>query len=49
MREGGAKRHVVSRSVMDSCGYLWGNINSIADSTLAAIPDGEDVVGSPCP
>jgi hypothetical protein len=38
--EGGQKRHAVSAEVFLGCGYQWGNVNRIADSTIAAIPDG---------
>ncbi|MBI1886457.1 MAG: hypothetical protein HYS09_09145 [Chloroflexi bacterium] len=47
--DGGLKRRVASPSVFEACGYRAGNINAIADSTLAAIPTGDDVTAAPCP
>jgi hypothetical protein len=47
--DGLAKRHVASRSAFDACGYLWGNINRIADSTLNSMPAGTVVTAPPCP
>ncbi len=38
--EAGQKRHAVSKEVFLGCGYQWRNVNRIADSTIAAIPDG---------
>ncbi len=38
--EDGQKRHAVSAEVFLSCGHQGGNINRIADSTLAAVLDG---------
>ena len=38
--ENGQKRHAVSAEVFLSCGYQWGNINTIADGTLGAILSG---------
>jgi hypothetical protein len=43
--EGGKKRHAVSVEVFLSCGYTGGNVNTIADSTLGAIPDGPPLSG----
>ena len=43
--EGGQKRHAVSAEVFLSCGYKWGNVNRIADSTIAAIPEGPPLSG----
>ena len=47
--DGGFKRHIAGPGVMPKCGYLWGNVNLIADSSLTAIPTGDDVTGEPCP
>jgi hypothetical protein len=47
--QGGLKRHIVNPGVFSACGYLWGNVNRIADSSLAGIPTGDDVAGEPCP
>jgi len=38
--EGGQKRSAVSIPVFESCGHDLGNLNTVADSTLAAIPVG---------
>ena len=46
---GGSKRHIISREVFETCGYLWGDVNLIADSVLAAILVGESVTGVSCP
>ncbi len=43
------KRHIVDPDSFSTCGYLWGNVNTIEDSTLVAIPAGDDIVGEPCP
>ena len=45
----GLKRHVPSREAFSDCGYLWGNINLIPDSSLASIPMGDDLTGESCP
>lgn len=47
--EGGLKREVTGAEAFSGCGYLEGNLNLLADSTLQAIPDGEDVGSAPCP
>jgi hypothetical protein len=43
---GGLKRWAVSPDVLLGCGYKWGNVNQIADSTIEAIPSGPSL--SPC-
>jgi hypothetical protein len=45
----GKKRHVSSRDAFNACGYLWGNINKVADSVLALVANGAVVNGPPCP
>ncbi len=47
--EGGQKRHAVSAETFLSCGYQWGNINTIPDSILDSISDGPILTGQPCP
>ncbi len=47
--DGGFKRYIASPAAMSECGYLWGNLNPIADSSLAGIPAGDDLTGAPCP
>ncbi|MEE9161615.1 MAG: hypothetical protein V3U35_01470, partial [Candidatus Neomarinimicrobiota bacterium] len=47
--EGGLKHHIVNLEAFSVCSYQWGNVNRIADSTLAGIPTGDDVSGQPCP
>jgi hypothetical protein len=47
--EGGLKRRIIDPGVFTACSYLSGNVNSIADSSLAAIPTGDDLAGAPCP
>jgi len=47
--EGGQKRHAVSAEMFLSCGYQWGNINTIPDSVLDSISDGPILTGQPCP
>ncbi len=47
--EGGLKRHVVSRSVMESCGYGWDAVYAISDSLLGSMPTGVPLDGPPCP
>ncbi len=46
---GGQRRAVASPSVMTACGYRWGDIDSVPDSTLATAPEGPLVTGAPCP
>jgi hypothetical protein len=46
--ENGQKMHAVSVEMFLSCGYQWGNINRIADGSLASIPTGDDLTGAPC-
>ena len=45
----GLKRHIASAQVFAACGYLWGNVNHILDSTLNSIPTGSTLTGTPCP
>ena len=47
--DGGFKRHIAGPAIMGKCGYLWGNLNPLADSSLAGIPAGDDLTGAPCP
>ncbi|MCH7577107.1 MAG: hypothetical protein IH822_04855, partial [Chloroflexi bacterium] len=47
--ENGQKRHAVSAEMFLSCGYQWGNINLIADSSLAGISEGDDLTAESCP
>ncbi len=47
--ENGQKRHAVSAEMFLSCGYQSGNINRIADSSLASIPVGDDLAEGSCP
>lgn len=47
--QGGSKRWIVSAETFSACGYQWGNINRIADSTLNRIPEGPPIAGPPCP
>jgi len=47
--DGGRKRYITSPSVVEACGYLWGNINPIANSTLNRISTGPNLTGAPCP
>jgi hypothetical protein len=47
--DGSFKRYIASPAIFAECGYLWGNMNPIADSSLASIPAGDDLTGAPCP
>lgn len=47
--QSGQKRHISSRAAFNACGYKWGNINAVANSTLALLPTGSSVDGAPCP
>ncbi|NIQ77715.1 MAG: sulfatase-like hydrolase/transferase [Anaerolineae bacterium] len=47
--EGGFKRHIAGPAIFAECGYSRGNLNLIADSSLAGIPTGDDLTGVPCP
>jgi hypothetical protein len=47
--QAGIKRHIVSRSAMESCGYGWDAVYTIPDSLLASIPTGASLSGPPCP
>lgn len=43
------KRHVISRDVMNACGYKFEWIFSIDQATLDSIPTGPPLTGPPCP
>jgi hypothetical protein len=47
--ENGKKRHVTSPAVLSACGYKWGNVDVVADSVLALVPNGPALSGPPCP
>jgi hypothetical protein len=47
--ESALRRRIASTDVFDACGYLSGNVNDIADSSLNAISQGPDLTGEPCP
>ncbi|TMG01663.1 MAG: hypothetical protein E6I03_07745 [Chloroflexi bacterium] len=47
--QSGAKRHVPSPAVMDSCGYGWDAVVTYSAATIAAIPDGLPLSTPPCP
>ena len=47
--EGGIKRHVSSRTVLEDCGYGWDAVYVIPDPRLSRIPTGAALAGSPCP
>ena len=34
---------------MSVCGYDWGSVHSISDTSLASIPEGAAVTAPPCP
>lgn len=38
--QGGQRRWAVSAEIFISCGHLWGNVNVVADSTIAFLPQG---------
>ena len=45
----GERRHVMSPAVFSGCGYKWGDVNLLADSTVNSFPRGPNVTGGPCP
>ena len=45
----GQKRAITSPAAFLGCVYQWGNIDEIADSTLAQIAEGALLSGPPCP
>ncbi len=47
--EAGLKRHIVSAEALVTCGYLWGNVNRVPDSSLVSIPVGDDLAEGSCP
>jgi hypothetical protein len=47
--DAGKKRAIAGSGVFDQCGYLWANIDTLADSTVFYIASGSQVTGSPCP
>jgi len=47
--ENGLKRHVADPNAFHGCGYQWGNINLIPDSSLTGIPTGSVLTDPPCP
>ena len=42
------KRHIAGREVFEACSYEWGNVNRIADSSLAEIALGPDLTLADC-
>ena len=49
VKEAAEKRLIGSDGVFTACGYASGNVNEIPDSSLAAIPIGDDLAGEPYP
>jgi hypothetical protein len=47
--EDGLRRHILDPEVFMSLGYLLGNVNLIAASSLASIPTGDDLAGEHSP
>jgi len=47
--DGPSRRHVISPDVFLACGYLWGAVNPLPDSVIAALPVGPPVEAPPCP
>jgi hypothetical protein len=47
--EDGLRRHILNPEVFTAFGYLLGNVNLIAASSLASIPAGDDLAGEPSP
>lgn len=47
--ENGAKRHLANAAVFSGCGYAWDAIIGVDDASLAAVPPGPTLTGSPCP
>lgn len=46
---GGKKRHIVSATLFNTCGYEWNDVVAVSDSTLSLIPNGSSVTSAPCP
>jgi hypothetical protein len=46
--QNGQKRYVQA-AAFASCGYHFGNVNAVPDSSLGAIPTGAPLTGAPCP
>jgi hypothetical protein len=44
--QGGLKRHVPNLVTFEAGGYLWGNVNRVADSALSAIPTGDPLLNA---
>ncbi len=44
----GTRRWIASPAVLLDCGYRWGNINRIAQSTLDRLPEGPSFWAAPC-
>lgn len=43
------QRRYIQGSAFASCGYHFGNVNAVPDSSLSAIPAGPPLTGAPCP
>ena len=43
------KKHIVSRSVFDGCGYIWGEIVTLSDAVINSVTTGAPVSAPPCP
>ena len=47
--QSGQRRWIAGPSVFGACGYLPGNVDRIADTTVFALPRGPDLSSPPCP
>jgi hypothetical protein len=43
------RRHIPSIAIFEGCHYEWGNVSTIADSSLALIPSGPALTNASCP
>ncbi len=47
--DAGAKRHIISPAVLQSCGYTGDAVTLLSDATVAALATGAPLTGQPCP
>jgi len=45
----GQRRHIPNPEAFAACGYLWGNVDVVADSTLQHVSEGPPLTSGTCP
>ncbi len=47
--QAGQRRWITGPDIFGACGYLWANVNSVADSIISSLPLAANLTGGPCP